>query len=436
MPPVSTVDASPTAEVGGPSAAPISRRAGIMRALAAPLLIAVVVQNAGNLILHAALGRFLTADQYGALGTLLSLMILLTVPLSALQAAASKSAAAGPSTREAQRRSVLTLVLAALTATAVVCALAPVPTALFHLDSVTDALLLGPFVGVSIALAIVRGRLLGLDQRRGIRAVAATFVISTVVRLAIAFATLTTWGTTGAIVATLAGECLALAYAIVALRPTAAAATRPAGARAWVTPSDVGWSALAIGGLFLFTTVDLFLARHYLDGPSSGGYVAAATIGKTLLALPAAALAAAYPRLVAAGRGPGRAPELRRTGVVVAGLAIAAATVVAGFPDLVLTLLYGDSFAGMADVVRLLALVAGVSSLVSIATYALLAVGSRLALLPWIGAVLQMVVITLWHQSAVAVALASAGALLATLAICLVGLRVDVSKGERRVHRA
>ena len=40
-----------------------------MRALAAPLLIAVILQNLGNLILHAVLGRFLTADQYGALGT-------------------------------------------------------------------------------------------------------------------------------------------------------------------------------------------------------------------------------------------------------------------------------------------------------------------------------------------------------------------------------
>ena len=108
-------------------------------------------------------------------------------------------------------------------------ALAPLPTALFHLDSATDALLLGPFVGVSIALAVVRGRLLGLDQRRGIRAVAATFVISTVARLAIAFATLSTLGTTGAIVATLVGECLALAYGVLALRPTTAASAAAPG---------------------------------------------------------------------------------------------------------------------------------------------------------------------------------------------------------------
>ena len=407
-----------------------------MRALAAPLLIAVVVQNIGNLALHAVLGRFLTPDQYGALGTVLSLMVLLTVPLSALQAAASKSAAAGPAATDIQRRSVRSLVIISLAVAAVVCLLAPLPTAAFHLTGSLDALLLGPFVGVSIVLAVLRGRLLGLDQRRGIRAVAATFVISTFARLAIAFAALSTFGTTAAIAATLVGECLAVAYAVYALKATTAASIHPEGAHPWLRAGDVGWSGLAIGGLFLFTTVDLFLARHFLGGEASGGYVAAATIAKTLLALPAAALAAAYPRMVAAGTGPGRVPELRRTGIVVAGLAVLAATVVALFPNLVLGALYGGSFADQGDVVRLLAIVAGLSSLVSIATYALLAVGSKLSLLPWTGAVLQVVVIGVWHDSATTIALASAAALVATLVICLAALAWNVRSRAPRVHAA
>jgi O-antigen/teichoic acid export membrane protein len=419
------VETDAPVETSAPAAGP-SRIAALMRALAAPLLIAVVVQNLGNLILHAILGRTLSADQYGALGTLLSLMVLLTVPLSALQAAASKSAAAGRSQSDVQRRSIRTLIASSLLATIAVMALSPLATTAFHLDTPVDALLLGPFVGVSVALAVVRGRLLGLDQRRGIRAVAATFVLSTVVRIILTLATLQNWGTTGAIVATLAGETLALAYAVLALRPTAAAVTTPIGRHPWLTGSDVGWSSLAIGGLFLFTTIDLFLARHFLSPDASGGYVAAATIGKTLLALPAAALAAGYPRLVAAGRTARRAGELRRTGIVVVGLAGLAALVVALAPQLVLSLLYGGAFAGQADVVRILAIVAGLSSVVSVTTYALLAVGSRLALLPWIGAAIQVIVIAIWHDSATTVAVASAAALGATLLICLTALRVDM----------
>lgn len=429
MAPLTTVDtASPTAAA--------SRRSALVRALAAPLLFAVVIQNVGNLLLHAILGRYLTADQYGALGTVLSLMVLLTVPLGALQVAASKSAAAGPAVASVQRRSVRSLALAGILATAAVCLLAPLAVSAFHLSSPVDALLLGPFVGVSIVLAVVRGRLLGLDQRRGVRAVAVTFIVSTVVRLVISLAALSTLGTTGAIVGTLVGESLALGYALFALRSTAAAATRPAAANPWLRAGDVGWSGLAIGGLFLFTTIDLFLARHYLDGGESGGYVAAATIGKTLLALPAAALAAAYPRMVAAGTGPGRVAELRRTGIVVSGLALVAATVVALFPGLVLSALYGSSFADQSDVVRILAIVAGLSSVVSVATYALLAVGSRLSLLPWLGAVLEVVAISKWHDSASSIAMASAGALVITLLVCVGALMLNVRSRAPRVHGA
>jgi O-antigen/teichoic acid export membrane protein len=241
-------------------------------------------------------------------------------------------------------------------------------------------------------------------------------------------------GTTGAILATLVGEVLALGYAVWAVRALGAKDSRPSAPQPWMRAGDVGWSGLAIGGLFLFTTIDLFLARHFLDGSGSGAYVAAATIGKTMLALPAAALAAAYPRMVSVGRGPGRVAELRRTTIVVAGLAILASAVVATVPSLVLGLLYGDAFAGQADLVRLLAVVAGLSSLASVCTYALLAVGSRASLLPWLGALIELVVISLWHDSAMTIARGSALALAVTVLLCAGALLADIR--ARHVHAA
>ena len=213
-------------------------------------------------------------------------MVMLTVPLSALQAAASKSAAAGPAERRTQSRSIRVIALVSVAAAIPVPLAAPLLVSAFHLPTLLDALVLGPFVGISIALAIVRGRLLGLDQRTGIRAVAATFVISTVVRVGLALALLGTVGTSAAIARDPGrrSACARLRHP----RPAAAtsAATHAAGLHPWLRWSDVGWSGLAIGGLFLFTTIDLFLARHFLPGDASGAYVAAATIGKTLLALP------------------------------------------------------------------------------------------------------------------------------------------------------
>ena len=420
-----------------PAAPPAPTRAqNIMRALAGPLLIAVILQNLGNLVLHAILGRYLTADQYGALGTVLSLMVMLTVPLSALQAAASKSASAGASLPTAQRRSIRTIAWVSVAAAVPVLLAAPLLVSAFHLPSLLDALVLGPFVGISIALAVVRGRLLGLDQRTGIRSVAITFVISTIIRVGLAVALLPVIGTSAAILATLVGETLALIYGVRALPAASAASPHGRGEHPWLRWGDVGWSGLAIGGLFLFTTIDLFLARHFLPGDASGSYVAAATIGKTLLALPAAAMAAAYPRLVAAGRGPGRRAEVRRTGVVVVGLALVATVVVAAAPGLVLQALYGSSFAGSAGLVRLLAIVAGTSAIVSVVTYSLLAVGSRWSLLPWVGALVQVVAISVWHASPMQVGAASAASLAVTVLICGVALAFDMRSRARGVHAA
>jgi O-antigen/teichoic acid export membrane protein len=414
-----------TAREDSTPAAPTRRLpGGLARALAAPLLIAVVLQNIGNLGLHAIMGRFLPAGDYGALGTILSLMVLLTVPLAALQAASSKAAASGA--RRSDRRSVLAVVAAAVLSGLGTAALAPAITAAFHLDGSAAAWLLAPFVGVSVALAVLRGRLLGLDGTRGVRVVAVTFVASTLVRLAVSVALLDQFGATAAIIGTLAGETVALVIAAAWVRRMSA---RTPGDRArWLSLRDVGWSGAAIGGLFLFTTVDLFLARHYLGDAESGAYVAAATIGKTLLALPAAALAAAYPRMVAAGRGPARLPELARTSTVVVGLAAISALVVIAVPGLVLDVLFGDSFDAYAPLVRLLALVAGSSAVVSVLTYALLAVGSRWSLLPLIGAGVQVALIAVWHDSAEQVAAMSLVGLAITLPLIIGAMVRDLRR--------
>jgi O-antigen/teichoic acid export membrane protein len=280
---------------------------------------------------------------------------------------------------------------------------------------------LGPFVATSIVLAVLRGRLLGVGR---IGLVALTFLASVATRLVITLALLHVAPVTGALLATLVGELLALVIAVVSLRGLGIDRLRTT----WLPVDDVIRSGVVIGGLFLFTTVDLFLARALLPTSDSGAYVAAATVGKTLLALPAAALAAAYPRLVRAGRGPSRSAELLRTGVVVCGLAALGALVVAAVPDLVLTVLYGGSYPDAGSLVRVLALVAGASSIISLATYALLAVRSAAALLPLAGAVLEVAVIAHWHGTTLTVARGSA---LAT-AVTAVALGLALARDVRR----
>lgn len=324
--------------------APRPGLAGRIVALAAPLLLSVVVQNVANFGFHAVVGRVLPAGEYGALGAVLAVMVLLSVPLTALQAAASAQVSSGGwddgtvrRTRAARRSPPSPRGWGVLLATSVV-------QDFFRLASSLDAAVLAPFVAVSVVLAIVRGLLLG-DGRVG--TVAWTFLLGTAARLALGLGLVAPFGVTGALVGTLAGEAVALAVALVAVRrrrgssPTAA----PIGLR------SVALAGFAVTGLFLFSTVDLLLARHYLPDAATGAYVAAATIGKTVLALPAAAMSVYYPRLVAAWRVDGRPTVLRSALIVVSGLAALGGLAVAVVPGLLLQVRTGaDGFADAASV--------------------------------------------------------------------------------------
>ena len=279
----------------------------------------------------------------------------------------------------------------------------------FRLATAVDAAVLAPFVAVSVVLAVARGLLLG-DGRVG--TVAWTFLIGTAARLVLGLGLVIPFGVTGALIGTLGGECAAL---IVALVPVMRRDGEVIGAAALELRSVV-IAAVAVTGLFLFSTVDLLLARHYLPDAVTGSYVAAATIGKTVLALPAAAMSVYYPRLVAAWRD-GRPEMLRTALVVVSGLAAVGGLVVAAVPALLLRLLYGDNFADAADLVRILALIAALTSVVSVLTYAALARRAWSLFVPWAGAVLEVVVIASNHGDAAAVARGSLTALVPTLAV-------------------
>jgi O-antigen/teichoic acid export membrane protein len=392
-------------------------RARRLSALAAPLLIAVVIQSAGNLLYHAVVGRTLPAADYGALGSVLAAMTLVAVPLSALQTAAARTAAALGASRQTAARALLRTALWISPFVVLLAVGAPAISDYLHLESAVDAGLLAPTVLAAALVAVGRGLLLGTSRSV---VVASSYVLATVVRLGPGLFLALQYGVTGALVGTLLGELSGLALVMwAALR----AAPGPLAA---MTIGEVGRVTAVVTGLFVFTTVDLFLARHFLAGSESGTYVAAATIGKTVLALPAAALSIAFPRMVSSwqaqaqpGAAPGIAPAALRSAVIVVGVpAIAAGFVVAAVPALVLTVLYGsDTFPDAAPLVRALSVIAALSAFVSIMAHAGLARNSFTSLLPWLGATLEIVLIEVWHGTAMAIAMGSGVALTATLLV-------------------
>ena len=381
--------------------------------LAAPLFVAVIVQSVANLVFHAVVGRALEPAEYGALGTVLAAMTLVAVPLSALQTASARATAVSGLSSTTARTMILRTVLYA-SPVALLLALAARPIMGFlHLESVWDALILAPTLLVAALIAVIRGLLLGVS-RSGI--VAGSYIVSTVVRLGPGLALAYFYGVTGALLGTLLGELVAmLMVAVAVLR-------EPSGELARLSAGDYLRTGLVVSGLFVFTTVDLFLARHFLTQADSGAYVAAATIGKTVLALPAAAVSIAYPRLVSGWVERQGFGALKSALIVVGAPALAVAAVVAAVPGLVLGVLYGfGTYDDAIAVTRVLALVAGLNAFVSVLTHAGLARTALSQWLPWVGAVVQIVLILVWHDSGTVIAACSAvSAVLVVIALSAV----------------
>lgn len=381
--------------------------------LAAPLFLAVIVQSVANLVFHAVVGRALAPAEYGALGTVLAAMTLVAVPLSALQTASARATAvSGLSAQTARTLILRTVLYASPVVLLLVLAASPI-MAFLHLQSVWDAVILAPTLLVAALIAVIRGLLLGV-ARSGL--VAGSYIVSTVVRLGPGLGLAYLYGVTGALLGTLLGEvCAMLMVAVAVLRA-------PSGSRAQLSAGDYLRTGVVVSGLFVFTTVDLFLARHFLTQADSGAYVAAATIGKTVLALPAAAVSIAYPRLVSGWVDRLGFNALKSALIVVGAPALAVAAVVAVVPGLVLGVLYGfGAYDDAISVTRVLALVAGLNAFVSVLTHAGLARTAGSQWLPWVGSVVQITLILLWHDSGTVIAACSAvSAVLVVVALAAV----------------
>ncbi|AGL14306.1 polysaccharide biosynthesis protein [Actinoplanes sp. N902-109] len=386
---------------------PSGRLAGLLAAGAAPIAVAVAVQSAGNLAFHAVVGRLLDPDAYGALGAVLSAMVMLGVPLGALQTAASALAAAQGPGWPAARRTLRSVAVWSVPPAGLVLAGAPLLRDYFHLGSLAESVQLGPYLVVAAVTAAARGLLLG-DRKVG--AVATTYFAGTAIRLVLGVALALTLGVSGALAATVLGELASLLIAMHTLRRSSAQ-----GGGSALQLRAVGHAGLAVTGLFLFSTVDLLLARHHLRDGSSGAYVAAATIAKTVLALPAGIMSAVFPRLLAGWSRPGRGRVLLTGAAAVAGPALLGGLLIVALPALVLRILYGDGYTDATGLVRTLATVAALTSVVTVLTNAALARRSWTIAVPWGGAVLEVALIEMFHASATQIAACSVAALVPIL---------------------
>lgn len=350
--------------------------------------LATTAVNVSNFLFHLVVVRDLSASDYGALGALLGLMLVIAVPTVALQIAITREVADRHTSDEAVPVVIGPLLAEALLwgagGTAVLIALSPVIQAFLHLPSLTAAVVFALFVLPSAVSLVPKAVLLG-ELR--FRMVAFALVAGAVVRLLLANVMTERSGIEGALGATVIGEVVTG----MVLMPALSKFVKPISGVAPLRPRlRDGTNALfGLTAFWLLASIDTVLARHYLPREESGLYAAAARAASLVLFLPGAVSTVAFSRFAHAGKdGPKARTLLVQALGLVALLATASALVLLVAPELIVKTLFGDRYAASSQALRVLAISAVFLGLLSMLIHFFLAQRSRMAsILPWLAVV-------------------------------------------------
>jgi glycosyltransferase involved in cell wall biosynthesis/O-antigen/teichoic acid export membrane protein len=348
-----------------------------------------------NFVFHLVLSRLLGPVGYGALGALLNVTTVLSVPLGAVSVTVAQSIArrANPSDTPPLGRLLRLSLVAAVVGVGLWLAATPTIDRFFHLHSPAATIVLGLWLIPTLPGAVLEGVLLG--QRR-FRVVGVGQLAATAVRLASGVVLVEAGlGIVGGMAATVLAGFVVVAVYVWVLRHALLATGR-------FVPrvSDALLSTLSIGGAAVLTTIDAWLARHFLPAHAAGLFVAAATAGNIALFLPGAITMVYFPRLAASGgRGPEARQALARVTALVAVVGLGAAMVMALVPRLVVDVLFGPAFAHASAALGTVALADAGIGVASCLIYFQVARRSTLALAAWPTCVVALVLAAAFHGS-------------------------------------
>jgi O-antigen/teichoic acid export membrane protein len=307
-----------------------------------------------NFVFHVVISRLLGPADYGALGALLNLMLVLSVPLGALQAAVTQAEASRRHAGRAGINVVGTVMRAALFGAVVTVGLivaSPLIAGFLHFGSIWSVVVLAAWILPAVIGAVFQGVLMG--RLRFMPVALASLVGSGLGRLlfGVMFVELG-GGVVAALFASVVGQVLATLIVAIAVRHDFR--SRWEGARGIDLRESV-LSVCALAGYWVLGSEDTVLVRHFLLAHSAGLYAAAATAGRIALFLPGAIAMIAFPRFSRdKGHGESSREALRWSLVGTALLSFVAAVAMFAFPSLLIEILFGSKYLGAAGALRIL----------------------------------------------------------------------------------
>ena len=258
---------------------------------------------------NVAMAAVLGPAAFGALGALLALILLGSVPGIALQAMAARhTALLATDQRDQQALWSSLLRLAAwwgAALAAVTVAASPVLGAWLHLDSPAPVLALALALAPSTFSYTSQGMLQG---REAFGAFITVGLVNAVVKLVAGLGLVAAgFGVSGAVAGAAVGTWLGAAVGVLLVRrsivaaPPAGGAPRAAAPAATALGREATVAITGLLGLFLLTNLDVPLARHFLPAEASGLYALGAVVAKIAFWGPQFVTTLVFARLVTGG---------------------------------------------------------------------------------------------------------------------------------------
>ena len=367
------------------------------------LFMALSLMNASNYLFHVIVSRALGPSSYGALSSLLAVLLVLSVPLNVLQTTVAKRTSVlrargrGDDVPELSSAALRVVVPAAAALAVGLVVAAPLLGAFLHVGGPSVALL-GGYAFLSLLLSVPLGALQGLMR---FRALALVLAAGVGVRLAAGFLLARAgYGIGGALVATVLAPAVSLALAQRTLRRRRAD-RRAARWSITLLRGDFRITLLGLGSFWLLAALDILLARHYLRTQVAGYYASADILARALLFLPGAVSTAAFPRFVELARRPSEGRRwMAVTVAAVVGLSAIGLPVLVVLRTFAVSLAFGGRYAPAARFVPALALAMVFLAVANLLVYFHIAAGTRSHVVLLAGAALETVFIAIFHANA------------------------------------
>lgn len=374
---------------------------------------ATMIGNGAAYLLSMVAARILVPAEFGALGALLGLLVIISTVGIAMQAFTARRVAVATSDRGAVEGE--TIRLASIVAAAIIIGgllLAWPVGVLFQIPFfavATGIASIGFVILGSAAMGIAQGREEHLKLSWAFIANGVGRATGGIVGVVIL------QSVTGVGVGVMIGCAVGAFVSYRLICPGAWAAAIPKG-----VPAEFGHVVHALAVLFTLTNVDVLLARIFLTEDQSGEYAVGVLLAKIAFFLPNAIIIVLFPKMTG-----GRS---NRTVYLATGLTACVGLVITGFSflfgNLVIRILGGAQYTELGSEAWLFALEGSAFALVQVLLYARLATqDTRAVLAVWAALVVLVAVVALWRHDSVADIVTTV--VVVSLALTVVGLIMD-----------